>query len=126
MTMTRLRCNYPQWLLTAVIFSAAIMLTSVNADTDQDEVLVVAVDHHPITKGDLDRAIRRSLFVTWLNTLDQDAQAALRSNFLERVAPYLRELEPRYGVGWMMPDAAETEASSEALTEAAAATAKVG
>ena len=83
--MNRISCSQPRRLLTAVLFSAVAMLASAHADTNRSQVLATVAGEYPITFADLERTISSSPFATQINTMDRDAQAALRGNFLKRL-----------------------------------------
>lgn len=83
--MNRYRFLHPQRLLAAALFSAAVALTPAHANSDAEDALVVVAKDYPITMADLDRAISSSPFATQINTMDRDAQASLRGNFLKRL-----------------------------------------
>jgi peptidyl-prolyl cis-trans isomerase C len=83
--MIRLSHFNPRRLFSAVLLSSVVMLASAHADAGRDQVLVTVAGEYSITLADLERAISSSPFATQINTMDRDAQAALRGNFLKRL-----------------------------------------
>lgn len=75
----------PRRLFAGVLFSSALMLAPAHADMAGDQVLVTVAGEYSITLADLESAISSSPFATQINTMDRDAQAALRGNFLKRL-----------------------------------------